>query len=309
VQERLRSGWLNGIKHQQVGHGGSSRLPARRAVVDDVLMTARCVLDMELALKVTEAGRMALSVAVAGTAGLESEQLSFRGTGSEAGTPTAELVEFPHGTRLHVVDLTEGELTVHYRAERACRDTEAEAVSPADVIRYTRPSRYCPSDRIGAVAAAEFGHLSDVRGKIEAIVRFIGDRILYVSGSSRVTDDATNTLLGGEGVCRDFAHLGVTFCRALDIPARFVSVYAPGLFPMDFHAVFEAAIDGRWYVFDATHLAPRQSMTRIATGRDAADTAFLTTLGCRLDLTSTTVTATIDPHLPQDDGAELVTLA
>ena len=87
------------------------------------------------------------------------------------------------------------------------------------------------------------------------------------------TDDAIDTLLAGEGVCRDFAHVCITLCRFLDIPARYVGVYAPGLSPMDFHAVFEAAVDGHWYVFDATRLAPRQTMLRISTGRDAADTA------------------------------------
>src|SRR5690606_13899415 len=93
------------------------------------------------------------------------------------------------------------------------------------------------------------------------------------------TDGAVSTLLSRRGVCRDFAHLVVAFLRALDVPARVVSVYAPGLTPMDFHAVAEAAIDGTWHVVDATGLAPRQSLLRIATGRDAADTAFLSARG------------------------------
>jgi len=85
-------------------------------------------------------------------------------------------------------------------------------------------------------------------------------------------------------------------------------VYAPGLSPMDFHAVFEAAIDGHWYVFDATRLAPRQTMLRISTGRDAADTAFLATLGGELDFLGSTVFATTDAALPVDDGSSLVVL-
>ena len=90
-----------------------------------------------------------------------------------------------------------------------------------------------------------------------------------------VHDSAEDTLLTGMGTCRDFAHLGVALCRAIGIPARFAAVYAPGLSPMDFHAVFEAqGQDGRWYADDATDLAPRQSMVRIVTGRDAADAAF-----------------------------------
>ena len=103
------------------------------------------------------------------------------------------------------------------------------------------------------------------------MVRCLGERLSYVSGSSGPTDDAIDTLLSGQGVCRDSAHLSVTVCRTLAIPARFVSVYAAGLAPMDFHAVFEAAVDGHWHLFDATGIAPRPSMTRVATGRDAAE--------------------------------------
>jgi len=110
---------------------------------------------------------------------------------------------------------------------------------------------------------------------------WVGTRIAYVTGSSLPTDGAVRTLLSRRGVCRDFAHLVVAFLRALDVPARVVGVYAPGLSPMDFHAVAEAAIDGVWHVVDATTLAPRQSLVRIATGRDAADIAFLSARGDR----------------------------
>ena len=85
-------------------------------------------------------------------------------------------------------------------------------------------------------------------------------------------------------MCRDFAHLVIALLRARNVPARLVAVYAPGLQPMDFHAVVEAAIDGEWRVVDATTLAPRQSLVRIATGRDASDTAFLTVQSGRADL-------------------------
>ena len=146
------------------------------------------------------------------------------------------------------------------------------------------------------------------RKKVDTIVRHVHERLSYVVGSSRPTDDAIDTLLAGEGVCRDFAHVCITLCRFLDIPARYVGVYAPGLAPMDFHAVFEAGVDGLWYVFDATHLAPRQTMLRISTGRDAADTAFFATLGCELDFLGSTVFATTDTALPHDDWRELVAL-
>ena len=111
-------------------------------------------------------------------------------------------------------------------------------------------------------------------------------RVAYIAGSSRSTDGAVTTLLSRQGVCRDFAHLVIAMLRACDMPARLVSVYAPGLQPMDFHAVAEALVDGEWLVADATTLAPRAAMLRIATGRDAADTAFLTSFGEAVTLQS-----------------------
>ena len=137
---------------------------------------------------------------------------------------------------------------------------------------------------------------------------WVGQHLAYVSGSSRPTDGAVNTLLARRGVCRDFAHLGIALLRACDVPARLVSVYAPGLQPMDFHAVAEALIDGRWLVIDATTLAPRPSLLRIATGRDASDTAFLTTTGGLADLTEIEVAAVCDDGLPDDDLTRPVTL-
>ena len=127
-------------------------------------------------------------------------------------------------------------------------------------------------------------------------------------GSSRVVDGALDTYLSRKGVCRDSAHLVVTFLRGFNLPARLVSVYAPGLVPMDFHAVAEAYWEGRWYVLDATGLAPRPSMVRIATGRDASDTAFMTTLAGRTELTRLSVDARVDGDLPADDKLGLVTM-
>ena len=104
---------------------------------------------------------------------------------------------------------------------------------------------------------------------------WVGRRLFYLSGWSRPTDGAVDTLLAGQGVCRDFAHLVTAVLRALDVPARTVAVYAPGLTPMDFHSVVEAFVEGQWLAVDAAGLAPRSSLVRIATGRDSTDTAFL----------------------------------
>jgi len=255
--------------------------------------------DVEMSFRVTKPGSAAFVVAFAGGAG--QEEFAYP-------APPRQ-VAFEHGTRAQVLDLPAGEHVVRYRAERALGPVEAGRVSTEDLIRYTRPSRYCPSDRMGGLALSRFGGLPDARTQVEAIVRHVGEHLSYVVGAGSPADDAVDTYLAGEGVCRDFAHVCISLCRVIDIPARFVAVYAPGLSPMDFHAVFEAAIDGRWYVFDATGLAPRQSLSRIATGRDAADTAFLSTLGCELDFLGNTVLATAGPSLPEDDGSELIALA
>jgi transglutaminase-like putative cysteine protease len=140
-------------------------------------------------------------------------------------------------------------------------------------------------------------------------VDWIRRRIEYLPGSGTVRDSAEDTLLTGMGTCRDFAHLGVALCRAVGIPARFSGVYAPGLSPMDFHAVFEILLDGHWYVFDPTGLAPRSAMVRIATGRDAADVAFASVERGSVELIEMEVSAVVGSSLPIDDSSRLVELA
>ncbi|MEU0794457.1 transglutaminase family protein [Amycolatopsis sp. NPDC005961] len=262
-------------------------------------MAPRATVDVEFSVRVTEPGPAAISVAAAHA---DTDELTVSWHGE------SELVEFEHGTRAEVFELPKGEHRVSYHAERALGEAEPEPVTRADAAVFTRPSRYCPSDRIAGLVPPELYALKSDRKKVDTIVRHVHQRLSYVVGSSRPTDDAIDTLLAGEGVCRDFAHVCITLCRFFDIPARYVGVYAPGLSPMDFHAVFEAGVDGLWYVFDATHLAPRQTMLRISTGRDAADTAFFATLGCELDFLGSTVFATTDTALPHDDWRELVAL-
>jgi transglutaminase-like putative cysteine protease len=262
-------------------------------------MAPRASVDVEFSVRVTEPGPAAISVAAA-RADTDELHVSWHGE--------SRTVEFAHGTRAEVFELPKGEHRVTYHAEHALTEPEPEPVTLADIAVFTRPSRYCPSDRIGGLAPLELFALPDAESRVLAIVRHVHERLSYVVGSSRGTDDAIDTLLAGQGVCRDFAHVCISFCRLFDIPARYVGVYAPGLSPMDFHAVFEAAIDGHWYVFDATHLAPRRTMLRISTGRDAADTSFLATLGCELDFLGSTVFATTDAALPEEDWSELVVL-
>jgi transglutaminase-like putative cysteine protease len=267
--------------------------------------TLRRHLGCHVELDVHEPAVLAFQVAVADGPDVEEElTVTVDGTSHEAAVIPTE-----HGGRIHHLDAPVGRLVLTYRATV---DTAVGlAPDPGDEheqLVYLRPSRYCPSDRLVGWALGELGDLKGL-ALVQAVEAWIADRLEYVMGSSGPLDDATDTLLAGQGVCRDFAHLGVALCRASDVPARMASVYAPGLAPMDFHAVFEAHVEGAWQVFDATHLAPRQSLVRIATGRDAADTAFLSSYRGALDLVSATVTAVVDGDLPLGDPSEVVSLA
>jgi transglutaminase-like putative cysteine protease len=211
-----------------------------------------------------------------------------------------------HGTRIHVVDATPGTMLVDYSAS-VVGSSVPLATSEADLLRYLRPSRYCESDSLAPTARAEFAGLAGA-DLLRAVSSWVGTRLSYVPGSSLPTDGAVRTLLARQGVCRDFAHLVVALLRSLDVPARLAAVYAPGLQPMDFHAVAEAYVEEQWCVVDATTLAPRGSLLRIATGRDASDTAFLSVYGGIAELREVEVLAVADA-LPADDLQTLTALA
>ena len=125
----------------------------------------------------------------------------------------------------------------------------------------------------------KFGHINTVYEKVLAITDWIYSNIEYVLGSTNAQTSAMDTLIERVGVCRDFAHLGIALCRALSIPARYFTGYAYQLSPQDFHACFEAYIDGNWIVFDPTKLAPLNGLVKIANGRDAADSAVASIFG------------------------------
>lgn len=151
---------------------------------------------------------------------------------------------------------------------------------PDDILHHLMPTRYCESDLMGRAALQLFGRLPPGHARVQAICDWIHDNIEYQLGSTTATTTARDVFLGRAGVCRDFAHLGVTFCRALNIPARLVAGYA--LFdepPPDFHAVFEAYLGGEWVMFDPTRMSPVETLVRIASGRDAKDVAFATIFG------------------------------
>lgn len=181
-----------------------------------------------------------------------------------------------------------GELTVQYQATastqvslRAISDVDIED-SPtlhASVIPYLFPSRYAPADRMRAAANDLFGHINGQLNQALAVEDWLYSHLSYQIGVSNEQTWALDTLEHRAGDCRDFAHLGISFCRALTIPARYVTVYAFQLQPQDFHAVFEVFVNGTWYLIDGTRIAPLNGMIRIAMGRDASDAAVATLFG------------------------------
>ncbi len=207
----------------------------------------------------------------------------------EPSNPTEEFT-IPSGmnrfTRLTTQD--SGQLKVRYEAEVSVSNRidsvstfqpdGASSLLP-EAIPFLFPSRYCQSDRLRQQAQDLFGHLATPHAIAAGVSDWIFERVSYVSGSSGETSSAVDTLEQRQGVCRDFAHLGIAFCRAMNVPARYVTCYAYQLQPPDFHACFEVLINGIWYVFDATRLAPLNGLVRIATGRDAADAAVCTIFG------------------------------
>ena len=197
--------------------------------------------------------------------------------------------EDPHiGHRFLRVQAAPGALNLRYRARvrvaRPRRNLHAEelpiAALPDEVLHNLMATRYCESDLLGPAAIKLFGGLSPGYSRVAAICDWIQRNVDYRTGSSDTTTTACDVFLRRVGVCRDFAHLGVTFCRALNIPARLAVGYAIfGTPPPDFHAMFEAFVGGRWQLFDATRMSDPRDLVRIAVGRDATDVAFATIFG------------------------------
>jgi transglutaminase-like putative cysteine protease len=156
---------------------------------------------------------------------------------------------------------------------------------PDDVMSFVMPSRFCLPDELGHEAWQRFGGLPPGWARVQAIVDYVHGHLEWVSGASNPWTTAADAYRAGQGVCRDFAHLAITFCRALNIPARYVFGYIPNIGvppppePMDFAAWFEAYLDGQWHTFDARNNIPRIGRVVVGRGRDAVDVALLTSFG------------------------------
>ena len=197
-----------------------------------------------------------------------------------------------NGNRFVRLDAPKGMLSINYHAKIELTpmlvplhldETPVSSV-PDEALHYLMPSRYCESDVLSRAAQQLFGHLPKGMSRVRAIETWLHESIHYLPGFSNSTTTAQEVFVQRAGVCRDFAHLGITLCRALNIPARLVVGYVyfdeP---PQDFHAVFEAwvgdGLDARWVLFDGTRMAPMDRLVRVGTGRDAKDVAFATIFG------------------------------
>ena len=189
-----------------------------------------------------------------------------------------------------------GPFTLNYRAvldithfEAAAQDLfelSAQAL-PGEVLTYLSPSRYCQSDRLMNLASQKFGQLTMGYSRAQAICDWVRQHVRFQSNSSNSNTSAIDTVIERVGVCRDFAHLMIALCRAVNLPARMASGMDygadPVLGPPDFHAYVEVYLSdgtsGRWYMFDPSGTAIPMGFVRFCTGRDAADIAFATIFG------------------------------
>ena len=159
------------------------------------------------------------------------------------------------------------------------------AALPPETLRFLLGSRYCEVDRLAATAFDLFGGTVNGWPRVQAVCDWVQSHVTFGYGFARPTKTALDVYTERQGVCRDFQHLAITFCRALGIPARYAAGYLgdigipPAPYPMDFSAWFEVYLEDRWWAFDARHNTPRKGRILMATGRDAADAAFFTSFG------------------------------
>jgi transglutaminase-like putative cysteine protease len=176
---------------------------------------------------------------------------------------------------------------------------------PSENLIFLMNSRYCEVDLLSGVASQLFGHIAPGWGLVQAIVDWVHNRVQFGYQYARATRTALEVYNEGVGVCRDFQHLAIAFCRCMHIPARYATGYLGDIgvplspVPMDFSAWFEVYLDGRWWAFDARHNEPRVGRILMATGRDAADVAITTSFGAAPLSKFTVVTEEVMENLTQ----------
>lgn len=201
----------------------------------------------------------------------------------------------PFGNRCERVTIPAGASRIVYEAE-VVLPSPADRIAPGtpetpimalpdEQLAFVMPSRFCLPDELGHEAWQRFGDLTPGWERVQAIVDFVHGHLEWVAGASNPWTTAVDAYRAGQGVCRDFAHLAITFCRALNIPARYVFGYIPEIDvplpaePMDFAAWFEVYLDGAWHTFDARNNRRRVGRVVVGRGRDAVDVALITSFG------------------------------
>lgn len=200
-----------------------------------------------------------------------------------------------HGNLCHRLVLQTGVTEVVYTVRATVpdaedpRDPDARELAPGDLpdeaLVFTMPSRFVTSDVLSGQAWKLFGQHEPGMARVEAISGWTKNYLTYVTGASHSRWTALDSFTSGIGVCRDFAHLMITMCRALNIPARYCAGYLPDMdvppipTPMDFHAWVEVYLEGGWWTFDPRHDRRRKGRVKVGHGRDALDVAFATTYG------------------------------
>ena len=224
-----------------------------------------------------------------------------------------------YGNRCHRVVVPPGRSRIGYDAavqvpdateqvDRAAPELAPQDL-PDEVLMYLTPSRYCLPDLLGDEAWSRFGGTAPGYRRVQAICQHVHDHLDFAYGSSTATSTAVDVNVAGYGVCRDFTHLAITFCRALNIPARYVFGYLPDMdvpvdpAPMDFAAWMQVWLGDRWWTFDPRNNRPRKGRILIGRGRDASDVAMVTSFG-RPTLQEMTVIATEEMDTREMDTAE-----
>jgi transglutaminase-like putative cysteine protease len=237
----------------------------------------------------TQPAEAILQVAPNPEPGVSVEEESWGTTGAHHGYADR------YGNRCERFALPVGESHLTYEArvliaephdaiEPEVPETPVEAL-PDEVLGFVMPSRFCLPDELGHEAWQRFGGIEPGWRRVQAIVDYVHGHLEFMPGSSNPWTTAADAYRAGQGVCRDFAHLAITFCRALNIPARYVFGYIPNIGvpppaePMDFAAWFEVYMDGRWHTFDARNNRPRTGRVVVGRGRDAVDVALITSFG------------------------------
>jgi transglutaminase-like putative cysteine protease len=242
-------------------------------------------IDCELGYDIIQQSLFVFNLAIPSTA---AQRVVAETVATAPATVTDEFRDEGGHNRYIRADVGPGPFSIRYQATVDIEPPEIHeqapetplAKLPGEILTYVKPSRYCEVDAIYSFAFRKFGKVPPGYQRVRAICEWVKGNVDYQLGSSTVNSSARDVLANRAGVCRDFAHLVIALCRALNIPARFVTAYTRyDTPPQDFHAVIEAYLGDRWYLFDPTGLASVANLVRLGTGRDALDVPFATFFG------------------------------